>query len=1167
MFTCQTPPRALARAISLALGITSLPVLAIDYTWVGGSGDWDATSNWDPDGLPQAWGDTATIQSNDVSDWTVTYNAAMPGYFDALTLNASHTGNLRFDLSGSSLDVGEFVLGSTGHALAVHTGTSVLAGTVVVGRHAGSDGSYQLSGGYLGGGDLRIGEEAGSQGTFTWTGGDLDVANLHVGQSGAGTFVYDTGGWWWLAPHQNLVIGGAAGGEGVFEQRSGVIHADTSIVVGAAGRGVYRQLDGQLSQQYGTETVIGHLAGSDGTYELSGATSERNAYRTVVGDAGTGRFVQTDGVHYSDELIIGRAAGGVGDYQLSGGSLGAYSIVLGDQAGSHGMFTQAGWPATVALDFGQLIVGRNGSGRFILDNGGQLSVQPHQTVILGEQAGSVGVFEQRDSLVSAYDSPYDGQDGGRIIIGERGRGIYRQHLGRHDATETVIGHLAGSEGTYELSGSVTDWSGVTYQAEYWADRTIVGDAGTGHFIHTAGAHSSMELIIGRSAGGVGDYQLSGGSLGTENLVLGQADGSQGTFDFNGGELWAWNLILGDEAGSQGVFNFNFPGGQFDVANLVVGRNGRGIFIYEGVDTVYSNPDMRIVIGEQAGSEGVFEQRSGHLHAYWGGQPLIVGEAGRGVYRQLNDTYHNLDEMIVGHLAGSEGAYELSGYGIDSEFGTPYGPSYSARRTVIGDAGTGHVLHRTGEFYSDDLIIGHAAGGVGDYQFSGEALFAGNLVLGDQAGSQGTLHWSDGQLDMINLRVGRGGAGTFIQDVGPGNGLYLQQPDQSLVIGELAGSDGVFEQRSGDVIAHGLRVTVGDAGRGTYRQLDGLHDSNEVVIAHLSGSEGRYELAGDGAGLHTMLRTVVGDDGVGRFVHNAGTHDTQELVLGRGTSTHAATGRYDMSGMFSSLYTGRTVVGARATGRFIQSDGWHYTQDLIIGQSEGSNGTYALRGGSLESQTTRIGATSDASGAMKVIGETAQWWNHGNVYVGAEMFTLADTGAALLELQDGAMMRADAVIVGETGTVRGDGRIDADVTNNGRLAPGLSAGQLDIIGNYTQLAGGTLSIEIGGHNPGIDQDFLYIFGAADLAGTLDVSLLDGYLFSLGDSFDILYAGTVFGAFDDLLFPIFNGMTFDIVYDLNTVRLTVVSAVPVPAAAWLFGSGVVALMGIARRRKAA
>ncbi len=122
-----------------------------------------------------------------------------------------------------------------------------------------------------------------------------------------------------------------------------------------------------------------------------------------MGDAGTGRFVQTDGMHYSDELTIGRAAGGVGDYQLSGGSLGAYSIVLGDQAGSHGTFTKAGGPTFSTLDFEQLIVGRNGSGRFILDNGGEMYVQPHQTIILGEQAGSEGVFEQLNSFVTTYD--------------------------------------------------------------------------------------------------------------------------------------------------------------------------------------------------------------------------------------------------------------------------------------------------------------------------------------------------------------------------------------------------------------------------------------------------------------------------------------------------------------------------------------------------------------------------------------------------------------------------------------------------------------------------------------------------------------------------------------------------------------------------------------------
>lgn len=198
---------------------------------------------------------------------------------------------------------------------------------------------------------------------------------------------------------------------------------------------------------------------------------------------------------------------------------------------------------------------------------------------------------------------------------------------------------------------------------------------------------------------------------------------------------------------------------------------------------------------------------------------------------------------------------------------------------------------------------------------------------------------------------------------------------------------------------------------------------------------------------------------------------------------------------------------------------------------------------------------------------AYWYNSGTVYVGADMFTMQTPSTGLLELHDGAYISTAAVIVGETGAVQGIGAIGGDVTSTGMLAPGPSAGQLDIIGNYTQLAQGALSIEVGGHDHGVNQDLLNIFGDASLAGTLDVSLLGGYQFNLGDSFDILYANMVYGGFDSLLFPIFNGLTFDIAYDLNTVRLTVVSAVPVPAAAWLFGSGVIAFMGVARRRKKA
>jgi hypothetical protein len=57
--------------------------------------------------------------------------------------------------------------------------------------------------------------------------------------------------------------------------------------------------------------------------------------------------------------------------------------------------------------------------------------------------------------------------------------------------------------------------------------------------------------------------------------------------------------------------------------------------------------------------------------------------------------------------------------------------------------------------------------------------------------------------------------------------------------------------------------------------------------------------------------------------------------------------------------------------------------------------------------------------------------------------------------------------------------------------------------------------------------------------------------------------------DLSFPLngLNGTDADISYTFEIIGYASVETVPVPAAVWLFGSGLVSLIGIARRRKAA
>jgi hypothetical protein len=104
----------------------------------------------------------------------------------------------------------------------------------------------------------------------------------------------------------------------------------------------------------------------------------------------------------------------------------------------------------------------------------------------------------------------------------------------------------------------------------------------------------------------------------------------------------------------------------------------------------------------------------------------------------------------------------------------------------------------------------------------------------------------------------------------------------------------------------------------------------------------------------------------------------------------------------------------------------------------------------------------------------------------------------------------------TDTVIGDLSIDGGV-----FAPGDSPEIATINGNYTQQAGATLEIEIGGTSQGTEFDFLSISGDIDLNGTLAVMLINGFMPEFGNSFDILNWGNLTGAFDTLNLPLLTG----------------------------------------------
>jgi hypothetical protein len=156
-----------------------------------------------------------------------------------------------------------------------------------------------------------------------------------------------------------------------------------------------------------------------------------------------------------------------------------------------------------------------------------------------------------------------------------------------------------------------------------------------------------------------------------------------------------------------------------------------------------------------------------------------------------------------------------------------------------------------------------------------------------------------------------------------------------------------------------------------------------------------------------------------------------------------------------------------------------------------------------------------------------------------------------------------------GFLDGHGLIEGHVLNAaGSIGAGEAAGaagSIVIDGSFTQSGTASMLVEIGGSEQGVTYDLISVLDDAALGGTLDVSLLGGFAPSIGETFDILTAVTITGEFDNLIFPVFDDRTFDILYLGDRVRLTT-TVVPLPAAVWLFGAAVLGLAGFARRRAA-
>jgi hypothetical protein len=191
--------------------------------------------------------------------------------------------------------------------------------------------------------------------------------------------------------------------------------------------------------------------------------------------------------------------------------------------------------------------------------------------------------------------------------------------------------------------------------------------------------------------------------------------------------------------------------------------------------------------------------------------------------------------------------------------------------------------------------------------------------------------------------------------------------------------------------------------------------------------------------------------------------------------------------------------------------------LVLSGSLVNSGSIALVNGDLTLNLTDLKRPFVNAGTIS-ISHRRGFIVQGGDFVNAGSVTVDSLGILLVtgEYQqlagrttlNGGSLTAGTLVHLEGGSLVGSGIVNADVRNNAEVDVDRT---LTVNGDYTQTAGGSLRIQIGGLTPGADFGQLNVSGQATLDGTLTVVLVNGFVPTSGDSFAVLTFGSESGVF--------------------------------------------------------
>lgn len=709
------------------------------------------------------------------------------------------------------------------------------------------------------------------------------------------------------------------------------------------------------------------------------------------------------------------------------------------------------------------------------------------------------------------------------------------------------GLSGASFGALQGSGNISLGGTQLTVGSNGSDRTFSGGLTGDAFLGASFTYSgSNQLTLSGSMNGPKSVTVTNGNLRFQNGSF--SVGGPAQLVLNGGNASITQgatlklSAVGPDTGSDAILNSNtlvVDGGRFLTARIT--SNTDGVLNLAADPAGNSALEIGAINGESTSSSTFAGTLSGtatarkigtgtwtltHANPFSGTMRIDEGSVVLGVGSALqNATVEiNLDNGLninglnatIGALAGSgdlnlggriltiDGNGQSTTYSGDLSGNDSSKLTYSGAdiQTLMGTTGSVGVLSSTGG--GELKLSGVNLTATADIEPAGVAISGSKLTISDGS----LLHFTSGE-----LTTALNGLTTI---AGNGTTLTVDNPVFSIVGGQTIVED------NAELIASRNNIAANSSpGSGS-------------MIAR-SGAD--VTINGD-----TTIGQNVGDTGDLLVTGTGTTYQTDSMELGGSSFSSGGTGTVNVETDGSLIVTSTTTFYSNASTLTI--DDASLTTDQLsdnsgavgsIAISDPASGA-ALTVGTSNGSSTFDGIITDAAGGPGSIDKVGIGTF---VLTGASSFSggvAVSDGTLLVNNSSGSATGTGGVTVKSGGTLGGTGSAAGltTVESGGTVAPGASAGELNL-GGVTFNTGSTFAVQLGGTTPGSGYDRLDVTGTATLAGTLDLSYINPFTASPGQTFVILTAGTLVGTFDSVTYP--DGQVWFIEYDTGTGEVIV------------------------------